>query len=78
MNLMIEFCVSNLVYGFQEVWVILEKDLNLDVFEYGCLSYCGICMELFFVFVNGEVVMGEMFVEFVENIYIFIEENLMF
>lgn len=48
MNPMIEFCVSNLARGSQEALEILEKDPNLDVLEYGCLSYCGKCMESLF------------------------------
>lgn len=58
MNPMIEFCVSNLARGSQEALEILEKDPNLDVLEYGCLSYCGKCMESLFALVNGEVVTG--------------------
>ena len=40
MNPMVEFCVSNLANGAQEAFEILEQDPNLDVLEYGCLSYC--------------------------------------
>ncbi|MEK4313021.1 YuzB family protein [Bacillus sp. FSL P4-0334] len=75
---MIEFCVSNLARGSQEALEILEKDPNLDVLEYGCLSYCGKCMESLFALVNGEVVTGGTPAELVDNIYTFIEENPMF
>ncbi|NGM58685.1 YuzB family protein [Bacillus velezensis] len=78
MNPMIEFCVSNLARGSREALEILEKDPNLDVLEYGCLSYCGKCMESLFALVNGEVVTGGTPAELVDNIYTFIEENPMF
>ncbi|MCI4139749.1 DUF1450 domain-containing protein, partial [Bacillus vallismortis] len=55
MNPMIEFCVSNLAHGSQEARAILEKDPNLDVLEYGCLSYCGTCMESRLSLVNWGV-----------------------
>ncbi|MGM0861124.1 YuzB family protein [Bacillus atrophaeus] len=78
MNPMIEFCVSNLAHGSQEARAILEKDPNLDVLEYGCLSHCGKCMESLFALVNGEVVTGSDAAELVKNIYTFLEENPMF
>ncbi|KAA6450528.1 YuzB family protein [Bacillus swezeyi] len=73
----IEFCVSNLAQGSQKAKEILEKDPNLDVVEYGCLSYCGQCMQTLFALVNGEMVSGNNPAELVENIYEFIEENEM-
>ncbi|UOY90576.1 YuzB family protein [Bacillus glycinifermentans] len=73
----VEFCVSNLAQGSQEAKEILEKDPNLDVIEYGCLSYCGQCMQTLFALVNGEMVSGDNPAELVENIYKFIEENEM-
>ncbi|MFN2744119.1 MULTISPECIES: YuzB family protein [Bacillus] len=73
----VEFCVSNLAQGSQEAKEILEKDPNLDVVEYGCLSYCGQCMQTMFALVNGEMVSGNNPAELVENIYEFIEENEM-
>ncbi len=71
----VEFCVSNLAQGSQKAKEILEKDPNLDVIEYGCLSYCGQCMQTLFALVNGEMVSGDNPAELVENIYKFIEEN---
>ncbi|KQL43248.1 MULTISPECIES: YuzB family protein [Bacillus] len=75
---LIEFCVSNLAQGSQEAKEKLEKDPNLDVMEYGCLSYCGKCMDSPFALVNGEFVSGENAEQLVERIYVFIEENDMF
>ncbi|AAU24862.1 YuzB family protein [Bacillus sp. GM2] len=71
----VEFCVSNLAQGSQEAKEILEKDPNLDVVEYGCLSYCGQCMQTMYALVNGEMVTANNPAELVENIYKFIDEN---
>ncbi|ANB61784.1 hypothetical protein GFC30_645 [Anoxybacillus amylolyticus] len=75
---LIEFCVSNLANGSQKALEILQKDPNLDIMEYGCLSYCGKCADTFFALVNGEVVTGETPEQLVDNIYRFLEENAMF
>ncbi|ANB56169.1 hypothetical protein GFC29_2221 [Anoxybacillus sp. B7M1] len=74
----IEFCISNLANGSQKALEKLEKDPNLDIIEYGCLSYCGKCGQSLFALVNGEVVTGETPEHLVENIYKFLEENPMF
>ncbi|QFF99823.1 DUF1450 domain-containing protein [Psychrobacillus glaciei] len=78
MNPMVEFCISNLANGSQEAFDILEQDSNLDVLDYGCLSYCSLCSETFFAIVNGEVVEAETPSELVKNIYKYIEENPLF
>ncbi|MDP4155835.1 MAG: YuzB family protein [Bacillota bacterium] len=74
----IEFCISNLANGSQKAREILERDPNLDIIEYGCLSHCGKCSAGLFVLVNGEVVRGQTPDELVENIYQFLDENPMF
>ena len=74
----IEFCVSNLASGSQRAREILERDPNLDIIEYGCLSYCGKCASTLFALVNGEMVTGTSPEELVENIYQFLDENPMF
>lgn len=74
----IEFCISNLANGSQKALEILEKDPNLDIIEYGCLSYCGKCDASPFALVNGEAVIGSTPDELVENIYQYLEENPMF
>lgn len=78
MKPIIEFCLSNLAGGSQEVLEQLEKDPNLDVIEYGCLSYCGQCGHAPFALVNGEVVTGENNEQLLKNIYQFLEDNPMF
>lgn len=74
----IEFCISNLANGSQQALEKLEKDPNLDIIEYGCLSYCGKCAMSLYALVEGEVVTGETPDELVENIYRHLEENPMF
>lgn len=74
----IEFCISSLANGSQKARAVLEKDSNLDVIEYGCLGYCGICYEGPYALVNGEVVTGETPDKLIENIYEYLEENPMF
>ncbi|MBE4907419.1 YuzB family protein [Bacillus luteolus] len=74
----IEFCVSNLASGAQRALEKLEKDPNLDIIEYGCLSYCGKCASTLFALVNGEVVTGDDPDSLVDNIYKFLEENDMY
>lgn len=78
MQPIIEFCISNLAGGAQKALEQLEKDSNLDIIEYGCLSYCGKCARTLFALVNGEIVTGTTPEELVENIYKFLEENPMF
>ncbi|RYL95664.1 DUF1450 domain-containing protein [Sporolactobacillus sp. THM7-4] len=78
MNPIIEFCMSNLASGSQEAFEILEKDPNLDVIDYPCLSYCGPCSEHLFALVNGEFVTGDTADDLVKNVYKYLEENPMF
>lgn len=72
---MIEFCMSNLASGAEKAKEILEKDPDLDIIEYGCLSNCGECAAFLFALVEGEVVTGEDPHELVENIYRYIKEH---
>ncbi|KIL42623.1 YuzB family protein [Jeotgalibacillus soli] len=78
MKPIIEFCLSNLASGSQEALEILERDPNLDIIEYGCLGYCGICASSHFALVNGEIVEANSPKELVDEIYIYLEENPMF
>ena len=78
MKPIVEFCVSNLASGAQEALEQLERDPNLDIVEYGCLSYCGKCAESPYALVNGDPVTGETNEELVKNIYTYLEENPMF
>lgn len=78
MNPLVEFCVSNLANGSQETFEVLEKDPNIDVLEYGCLSYCTRCSETLYALVNGELVEADTPEELTKKIYQFIEENPLF
>ncbi|QGG52906.1 YuzB family protein [Lysinibacillus pakistanensis] len=75
MNPIVEFCVSNLANGSQKAYEILERDPNIDVLEYGCLSYCTKCSESFYAIVNGELVEADSPEALTDAIYQFIEEN---
>ncbi|MCG7346513.1 YuzB family protein [Sporosarcina sp. ACRSL] len=78
MNPIVEFCMSNLANGSQKTLEALEKDPNIDVLEYGCLSYCTKCAEGLYALVNGEVVEADTPDELTAKIYQFIEENPLF
>ncbi|MED4402993.1 YuzB family protein [Metabacillus fastidiosus] len=78
MKPIIEFCISNLANGAQAALEQLEKDPNLDIIEYGCLSYCGRCAASLYALVEGEVVSADDPDELVEKIYKHLEENPMF
>lgn len=75
MNPMVEFCISNLANGSQATYEVLERDPNIDVLEYGCLSYCTKCSGSFYAIVNGELVEADSPDELTKAIYQFIEEN---
>ncbi|KKK39333.1 hypothetical protein WQ57_03635 [Mesobacillus campisalis] len=74
----VEFCISNLANGAQKALEQLERDPNLDIIEYGCLSYCGKCAKSLYALVDGEPVTAETPEELVEKIYQHIEDNPMF
>lgn len=78
MNPIVEFCISNLSNGSYKTFEILDRDPNLDVLEYGCLSYCTKCAESLYAIVNGEVVQADTPEELTERIYQFIEDNPLF
>ncbi|QDP42187.1 YuzB family protein [Radiobacillus kanasensis] len=78
MNPIIEFCVNNLASGSQKAMEELEKDPDLDVIEYGCTSFCGICSMSLFAIVNGEPVTADSPEELVEKVYEYLEENPLF
>lgn len=72
---MVEFCITNLVNGAQKTYEELEKDPEIDVLEYGCMSYCTKCARGFYAVVNGEVVEADTPDELTKAIYQYIEEN---
>lgn len=72
---MVEFCITNLANGAQKTYEELEKDPEIDVLEYGCMSYCTKCARGFYAVVNGEVVEADTPDELTKAIYQYIEEN---
>lgn len=78
MNPIVEFCISNLANGSYPTFETLEKDPNIDVLEYGCLSYCTKCADTLYALVNGELVEADTADELTARIYQFIEENPLF
>lgn len=78
MNPIVEFCISNLANGSYPVFEKLERDPNIDVLEYGCLSYCTKCSDTLYALVNGELVEAETADELTNSIYQFIEDNPLF
>ncbi|WP_339195545.1 YuzB family protein [Solibacillus sp. FSL R5-0449] len=77
LNPLVEFCISNLANGAQQTYEQLEQDPDIDVLEYGCLSYCTKCAENFYAVVNGDIVEADTPEELTKCIYKYIEENPM-
>lgn len=71
----IEFCVNNLVSGSQKAKEELEKDPDLDVVEYGCTSFCGICSQYLFAIVDGDPILADSPEELVDKVYDYLENN---
>ncbi|PSL32924.1 uncharacterized protein YuzB (UPF0349 family) [Planomicrobium soli] len=78
MKPIVEFCISNIANGAQGSFEKLEQDPNLDVLDYGCLSYCTQCAESLYALVNGEIVEADSPEELTQKVYDFIEENPLF
>ncbi|MEJ9279466.1 MULTISPECIES: YuzB family protein [Ureibacillus] len=78
MNPLVEFCISNLAMGSQETYDVLENDPNIDVLEYGCLSYCTMCAEKLYALVNGDMVEADTPEELTKKIYEYIKDNPLF
>ena len=78
MNPLVEFCISNLANGAQEAYDALENDPDIDVLEYGCLSYCSLCDQSLYALVNGDIVEADTPEELTKKIYQYIEENPLF
>lgn len=73
MRPLVEFCVNNLTPDVLEIKKELEKDYSIDVIDYGCLGYCGICARQPYALVNGEMVKGKDATDLYKRIYRAIE-----
>ncbi|WP_414044681.1 YuzB family protein [Macrococcus equi] len=78
MNPIVEFCISNLAKGGQSVFDELSNDPNIDVLDYGCLTYCGQCSDSLYALVNGDIVTGDTPEQLKENIYNHIKATWIF
>ena len=70
----VEFCSSNMLKGSREVFDTLNQDPEIEVVDYGCLSNCGICSKMFYVYVNGQTVSGRTPEQLQARIYKHIEK----
>lgn len=70
MKPLVEFCVNNLTSDVLEIKKKLETEyaLQVDVIEYGCLGYCGMCAIQPYALVDGDVIKGETASELLEKI----------
>ncbi|WP_347862490.1 DUF1450 domain-containing protein [Salimicrobium sp. PL1-032A] len=75
MNPLIEFCVSNLAAGSQEVKEELEKNPDIDVQEWGCLKHCGLCDIKNYALVEGERIYADSPKELLQKICDYLEEE---
>ncbi|GAB2544073.1 DUF1450 domain-containing protein [Gracilibacillus alcaliphilus] len=72
----IGFCVKNLARGTESVRQQLLKDPDVDVVEYGCTSYCGICRKYHVAIVNSQPIKAETPEELLQNINDYIDNEL--
>ncbi len=73
----VAFCVKNLARGTEEARQKLLKDPDLDVVEYGCTSFCGICRRYHVAIVNGKPITAETPEELLTNIDDYIDNELL-
>lgn len=59
MRAIIEYCTHNTAHGTEEIMNKLRQRENCEVYEYGCLTSCGLCYLSPYALVNGESVEGE-------------------
>ena len=72
---LIEFCVSNMHHGTEEVMRKFEQDDRFEVEEYGCLGNCGECYLLPYALVDGTIVTAEHVDELYDNIMKFLKQQ---
>ncbi|WP_019635907.1 YuzB family protein [Paenibacillus fonticola] len=59
MKVIVEFCANNSHFGTDEVMKKLQQHPDCEVYEYGCLTGCGMCYLTPYALVDGETVEAE-------------------
>nr|WP_213593206.1 YuzB family protein [Paenibacillus woosongensis] len=59
LKIILEFCANNAHFGTDEIMKRLEQHPDCEVYEYGCLTGCGMCYMTPYALVNGETVEAE-------------------
>lgn len=59
MKIILEFCANNAHFGTDEIMKRLDQHPDFEVYEYGCLTGCGMCYMTPYALVNGETVEAE-------------------
>lgn len=59
MKIILEFCANNAHFGTDEIMKRLEQHPDCEVYEYGCLTGCGMCYMTPYALVSGETVEAE-------------------
>ncbi|UOQ48145.1 MULTISPECIES: DUF1450 domain-containing protein [Gracilibacillus] len=72
----VAFCIKNLAKGTEKVRQQLITDPDMDVVEYGCTSYCGICRNYHVAIVNGKPIQADTPEALLENIEDYIDNEL--
>lgn len=75
MRPIVEFCMSNLACGTEEIMRLLEGNPEIDVVEYGCLGHCGECFQYPFALVDGKMISAETAAALLEKIKHEIKES---
>lgn len=55
----VEYCTHNTAHGTEEIIDKLRQLPDCEVYEYGCLTSCGLCYLSPYALVNGESAWGE-------------------
>ncbi len=59
MRPIIEYCTNNSGIGTGEIMNKLKESFDCEVYEYGCLTGCGMCYLSPYALYNGETVEAE-------------------
>lgn len=71
----VEFCVTNLSQGSDEVYEKLEGRDDIELLQTGCNSHCELCACTLYALVNEEVVEADTAEELLEKINEELEVN---